>query len=703
MQWGPETIRDNVSHRTENIVPVVQQKAINGIPPIALYNEKPIKTTNRKDHDAPQFEMNVLNSKRKRTMGELGYNELISPAQIESPSEKLVRMAKKHRKLQERCDPLLQSTNAGDVQSATEIDHAYGPKKEKINGENVESALTPIVHESHARRETAARLGDERGEPSVVGKRSSVSPYSSTEGHRNPPKTQRSENHSDGHMNAQEIHSTQSSAQGHDDSINDAYSSGSASRKPKDQKSRARIAGPTNICGVFSPETKPPVKRSNHGAFHCPRCDSQFTKSLGVNYHFESCVAKYGNPKSLKWSDHPSLEGVAKRAFPASKDTRAMRAGSPVSAASEGTTQSNVPIDGQTALGSMRVESRSTLMHVPADNQTEIAAPIAHMRAPLLGSDTLGSNNPCNMPTHRPVTKDHVSPKLDSPLSPVEHGATAGKGLSHETLKRFQETGSWNRSMVVDQNEAGAEEEEIETPKIAYHYYVQKREWLETEEDAIELSLGPFHTMDEANAVAKVEVQCPQIDKYEGFQSTGWSYYYEQDENGLQKHMATVLDIHIETAVDRGKCDFFRLVSRRTKLSCDISELAPAKERVFIPKSAFIVAPRVYIVHELQWLPTPGNDTITGPTHCQSLTHGVFTLIKKANQRASTEYLDTLTGNWGNSEYDLLKKEEMKSDLDRKVRDLNRENDCFREEIKLDSDGFVKVWVEAVVVEGPRN
>lgn len=146
-----------------------------------------------------------------------------------------------------------------------------------------------------------------------------------------------------------------------------------------------------------------------------------------------------------------------------------------------------------------------------------------------------------------------------------------------------------------------------------------------------------------------------------------------------------------------------RLFPRNSKLTHGFLELAPAKERVSIPKSAFVVGPRVYIVHELQWLPTSDNATVTAPTHCQSLTHGVFTLLNKANQRASAEYLDTLTGNWGDSEYDLLKKAEMKSDLDRKVRALKQENGCFLKEMKLDNGGFVKVWVEEMVVEGPRN
>lgn len=89
--------------------------------------------------------------------------------------------------------------------------------------------------------------------------------------------------------------------------------------------------------------------------------------------------------------------------------------------------------------------------------------------------------------------------------------------------------------------------------------------------------------------------------------------------------------------------------------------------------------------------------------HCQSLTHGVFTLLKRANQRAGAEYLESLTGNWGDSEYDVLQKLERKSDVERKVRGLNGEDDCFCEEIRLENEGFAKVWVELVAVEGPRN
>lgn len=135
-----------------------------------------------------------------------------------------------------------------------------------------------------------------------------------------------------------------------------------------------------------------------------------------------------------------------------------------------------------------------------------------------------------------------------------------------------------------------------------------------------------------------------------------------------------------------------------------VAELAPANERGSIPMSAFLVPQRVYIVNELQWLPTANSATGAVPFHCQSLIHGVFTLLERANQRAAAEYLESLTVNWGDSEYEVLKKTETKSDVDNKVQALNRGDDCFCEEIKLDDgEGYAKVWVELVVVEGPRN
>ena len=65
--------------------------------------------------------------------------------------------------------------------------------------------------------------------------------------------------------------------------------------------------------------------------------------------------------------------------------------------------------------------------------------------------------------------------------------------------------------------------------------------------------------------------------------------------------------------------------------------------------------------------------------------------------------MESLTGNWGESEYDVLKRAEVKGEVEKKVRGLEEEDECFCEEIKLEDEGFAKVWVEMVVVEGPRN
>ena len=69
----------------------------------------------------------------------------------------------------------------------------------------------------------------------------------------------------------------------------------------------------TSVCGIYSTEKASPVKvTTRRGPYHCPRCDTQFTRSYGVMRHFVPCVKKYGNPDSLKWTDHPSLERTAK-------------------------------------------------------------------------------------------------------------------------------------------------------------------------------------------------------------------------------------------------------------------------------------------------------------------------------------------------------------------------------------------------------
>ena len=65
----------------------------------------------------------------------------------------------------------------------------------------------------------------------------------------------------------------------------------------------------TDVCGIFSPEISTPIKKHNPGKgdFFCPRCRSSFTRAYTVKEHFPDCVAKYGNPQSLRYTDHVSM------------------------------------------------------------------------------------------------------------------------------------------------------------------------------------------------------------------------------------------------------------------------------------------------------------------------------------------------------------------------------------------------------------
>ena len=309
--------RSQETHLTANAVPAKQQKSISQCPAIPLINKNKSKDASKRDPCAPQYEMRVLNSKRKRTMGDLKYDELISPAQIESPSSKLARMAKNRRQFH---------------------------SKSKAN---TISASVPAVQDDVAI------------------------------------------------------------------SVQDAN----------------QIGSPASSAGIVIP--------------------------------------------------------------PLASNTRSHDL-------------------------SKLSEERS----------------IAEERA-------LSYN-----------TKSQLNRKE----SLVEHRTTGGKGLSAESLKRFRETGNWERSMEAGQSAQEAQYGETEIPNIAYQYFVQKREWLETEEDALESTMGPYHTLEEANTVAKVEVQNTEIDQVERVRCRGWSYFYQQDELGMQTHVATILEIHIATTVCRGEC-----------------------------------------------------------------------------------------------------------------------------------------------------
>ena len=548
--WYPT--RD--SPGTGNAGPVVQRKRAYQRPSIIMFNNENPKNKARSDRAAPQFAMNVLKPNRKRTIGELGYNELISPAQIESPSEKLARIAKRRQQNQSRRDAWAQNMNSKNAESATDLDHEHEHEHERehetkrTTEKETELAVSTILYDRLEIEGTVARQGDERsGLP--VRESPPVSTDTSAERQGDYLPKSRRENDSDNSMDPHEFDSRQTTAknydtQDHDGSINTASLTGSKSSKPRDK--RNRIRGPTKVCGVYSPEIKPPVKNHRSGPFHCPRCDSKFVRPETVNYHFESCIAKYGNPKSLRWYDHPSLKDIRMRVAPKDMST-----------------------------GTSAVPTRIPVVEENSRNNTQAIQPI---NRPASFADVRGLSSASksrvsdlsNSPKKPSMMEEQGSyldsePEYDDRTPTVEHHATGGKGLSAETLKIYQETGNWNLGTELSkENEAQGERSEV--PDIAYHYSVQRREWLDTEEDAIESSLGPYHTMNEANAVAMTEVQYPQIDGLEDVQPTGWSYNFQQDKHGMQTHRATILEVNIEAVVHRGKLHFPGLVCQRRQL-----------------------------------------------------------------------------------------------------------------------------------------
>lgn len=83
---------------------------------------------------------------------------------------------------------------------------------------------------------------------------------------------------------------------------------------PIDMANIPRNSEWTSVCGIVSAGEDqlshmiaPQTAINTNFKYHCPRCDKGFSRRYTVKQHFTSCVKKYGNPKGLKWVDHPSL------------------------------------------------------------------------------------------------------------------------------------------------------------------------------------------------------------------------------------------------------------------------------------------------------------------------------------------------------------------------------------------------------------
>lgn len=129
---------------------------------------------------------------------------------------------------------------------------------------------------------------------------------------------------------------------------------------------------------------------------------------------------------------------------------------------------------------------------------------------------------------------------------PLARPTTGGKGISAATRAK----------LVANSDIEPPKEAVTTTPDLVYEYFVSRREWrVETaEDDVMEAILGPFHTVVEANAIARKEVTNPiEHDTLDRTPGNRWNHWFEQDEYGMHTYMVEVCGVHVETTVHRGK------------------------------------------------------------------------------------------------------------------------------------------------------
>ena len=71
-------------------------------------------------------------------------------------------------------------------------------------------------------------------------------------------------------------------------------------------------AYPTQYCGRYSRELEdPPIKGHGSGQLKCPRCGVGYGRRDALKRHFETCIARNGNPDCLAWTDDDSYDDGA--------------------------------------------------------------------------------------------------------------------------------------------------------------------------------------------------------------------------------------------------------------------------------------------------------------------------------------------------------------------------------------------------------
>ncbi len=163
-----------------------------------------------------------------------------------------------------------------------------------------------------------------------------------------------------------------------------------------------------------------------------------------------------------------------------------------------------------------------------------------------------------NNRTEHPLTTEEPVTRLEKPI-PTPHPVTGGKGISEATLAAWRAAEVEDIAHTTPYHSTDEQEDDLITvTEPTYEYNVNRREWLienpEGETSAEVLTFGPFHTIQEANAIAAREIHHPiQLGTVHGVPSNAWDYSFRQDHDGLQTQIAEALGVHIEAEVQRGK------------------------------------------------------------------------------------------------------------------------------------------------------
>ena len=307
--------------------------------------------------------------------------------------------------------------------------------------------------------------------------------------------------------------------------------------KQRESSKAARELERTEVCGAFCPSKVPDgevptqlipqfcLKRKCRMV--CIICEGRLDTKRTLRNHFPKCVAVNGNPDSRSWFDHSSVPKNVKEYIP--------RAGPAAIWPKKPTTERQEPISPQLCESNSDASSAHENPLSSKARQTTATAP-------------------------QPTIQEDAEFQFDFERSsqglqtPAVRPTTGRKSISDATLAKrgAEEDGD------ADDKEDEMSEIELETPNIAYRYYVKRYELpIDQEEQPMGNTFGPFYTMAEANVVAEQEIHRLDTDPW-GNYPRNWRHVCDQDEIGMRSYTVEVLGMHIETVVYRGKLPLIR-------------------------------------------------------------------------------------------------------------------------------------------------